>query len=113
MIKLITIDELRPGMFIHKLEVWWIKDQRIHNQMLITDPRQIATLRSEGIRQLWIDLDRSVQMPIVSPVTRAERPLLLMSSRSCVTSSTAAPTIVVFGSSCIVATPPVARPLRG
>lgn len=70
MIKLITIDELRPGMFIHKLEVWWIKDERIHNQMLITDPRQIATLRSEGIRQLWIDLDRSVQAPIATSIAK-------------------------------------------
>ncbi|MGC0905475.1 HD-GYP domain-containing protein [Pantoea agglomerans] len=70
MIKLITIDELRPGMFIHKLEVWWIKDQRIHNEMLITDPRQIAMLRTEGIRQLWIDLDRSVQAPIASTVAK-------------------------------------------
>jgi len=67
-IKLITIDELRPGMFIHKLEVWWVKDQRIHNQMLIADPRQIDLLRHEGIRQLWIDLDRSVQVPIAIPI---------------------------------------------
>ncbi|MEZ3500830.1 HD-GYP domain-containing protein [Pantoea sp. KPR_PJ] len=63
MIKEITVDELRPGMFIHKLEVWWLKDKRIRNQMLITDPRQIAMLRNEGIQQLWIDLNRSVQIP--------------------------------------------------
>ncbi|MGP4131234.1 HD-GYP domain-containing protein [Pantoea tagorei] len=63
MIKQITVDELRPGMFIHKLEVWWIKDKRIRNQMLVTDPRQIAMLRSEGIQRLWIDLNRSVPAP--------------------------------------------------
>ncbi len=63
MIKQITVDELRPGMFIHKLEVWWIKDKRIRNQMLVTDPRQIAMLRDEGIQRLWIDLNRSVQAP--------------------------------------------------
>jgi len=62
-IKQITVDELRPGMFIHKLEVWWIKDKRIRNQMLVTDPRQIAMLRNEGIQRLWIDLNRSVQAP--------------------------------------------------
>jgi len=62
-IKQITVDELRPGMFIHKLEVWWIKDKRIRNQMLVTDPRQIAMLRDEGIQRLWIDLNRSVQAP--------------------------------------------------
>lgn len=70
MIKLITVDELRPGMFIHKLEVWWIKDKRIRNQMLITDPRQIAMIRNEGIQQLWIDLDRSVQAPIAPVVAK-------------------------------------------
>ncbi|MGK3142574.1 HD-GYP domain-containing protein [Pantoea sp. C2G6] len=70
MIKLITVDELRPGMFIHKLEVWWIKDQRIHNQMLITDPRQIELLRQEGIRQLWIDLSRSIQAPLAPAVAK-------------------------------------------
>ncbi|ORM66976.1 HD-GYP domain-containing protein [Pantoea rwandensis] len=63
MIKLITVDELRQGMFIHKLEVWWLKDKRIRNQMLITDKRQIAMIRNEGIQQLWIDLNKSVQVP--------------------------------------------------
>ncbi len=63
MIKLITVDELQQGMFIHKLEVWWVKDKRIRNQMLITDKRQIAMIRNEGIMQLWIDLDKSVQAP--------------------------------------------------
>ena len=67
MLKQITVDELRPGMFIHKLEVWWIKDTRIHNQMLVTDPRQIEMLRKEGIQQLWIDLNKSVQAPAAPP----------------------------------------------
>ncbi|MBZ6386749.1 MULTISPECIES: HD-GYP domain-containing protein [Pantoea] len=67
MLKQITVDELRPGMFIHKLEVWWIKDTRIHNQMLVTDPRQIEMLRNEGIQQLWIDLNKSLQAPAAPP----------------------------------------------
>jgi len=54
-------------MFIHKLEVWWIKDTRIHNQMLVTDPRQIEMLRNEGIQQLWIDLNKSLQAPAAPP----------------------------------------------
>jgi putative nucleotidyltransferase with HDIG domain len=67
LLKQITVDELRPGMFIHKLEVWWIKDTRIHNQMLVTDPRQIEMLRNEGIQQLWIDLNKSLQAPAAPP----------------------------------------------
>ena len=68
MIKLISVDELQEGMFIHKLEVWWLKDRRIRNLMLITDRRQIAMIRSEGIRQVWIDLDKSVPIPHSQPV---------------------------------------------
>jgi len=67
-IKLISVDELQEGMFIHKLEVWWLKDRRIRNLMLITDRRQIAMIRSEGIRQVWIDLDKSVPIPCSQPV---------------------------------------------
>jgi len=67
-IKLISVDELQEGMFIHKLEVWWLKDLRIRNLMLITDQRQIAMIRSEGIRQVWIDLDKSVPIPRSLPV---------------------------------------------
>ncbi|MCE0492225.1 HD-GYP domain-containing protein [Pantoea sp. Mb-10] len=71
MIKLITVDELRQGMFIHKLEVWWIRDKRIRNQMLITDKSQIAMIRNEGIQQIWIDLDRTVQAPAVAEPRKA------------------------------------------
>jgi putative nucleotidyltransferase with HDIG domain len=67
-IKLISVDELQEGMFIHKLEVWWLKDLRIRNLMLITDQRQIAMIRSEGIRNVWIDLDKSVPIPRSLPV---------------------------------------------
>lgn len=74
MIKQITVDELRPGMFIHKLEVWWIKDKRIRNQMLVTDPRQIAMLRNEGIQRLWIDLNRSVQTPVAPSAAKKPVP---------------------------------------
>lgn len=73
MIKLITVDELRQGMFIHKLEVWWLKDKRIRNQMLITDKRQIAMIRNEGIQQVWIDLAKSVQAP-ATPAPKKEIP---------------------------------------
>nr|WP_255463837.1 HD-GYP domain-containing protein [Pantoea formicae] len=68
---MITVDELRQGMFIHKLEVWWIKDKRIRNQMLITDKRQIAMIRNEGIQQLWIDLNQSVQAPAKATAKKA------------------------------------------
>lgn len=74
MIKLIAVGELRLGMFIHKLDVWWMKDKRIRNQMLITDPHQIITLRNEGIQSIWIDLDKSVQAPLAPAVEKKAIP---------------------------------------
>ncbi|MCU7367222.1 HD-GYP domain-containing protein [Pantoea sp. BS_4] len=71
MIKLITIDELKTGMFVHKLEVWWFKDKRIRNQMLITDPQQVAMFRREGIQRLWIDEEKSISSPPPEPVHTA------------------------------------------
>jgi len=73
-IKLIAVGELRLGMFIHKLDVWWMKDKRIRNQMLITDPHQIITLRNEGIQSIWIDLDKSVQAPLAPAVEKKAIP---------------------------------------
>nr|WP_257469527.1 HD-GYP domain-containing protein [Pantoea allii] len=66
-IKLITIDELKPGMFVHKLEVWWFKDKRIRNQMLITDQRQVLMFRHEGIERLWIDMEKSISLTPSAP----------------------------------------------
>jgi putative nucleotidyltransferase with HDIG domain len=73
-IKLIAVGELRLGMFIHKLDVWWMKDKRIRNQMLITDPHQIITLHNEGIQSIWIDLDKSVQAPLAPAVEKKAIP---------------------------------------
>lgn len=63
MIKLIPVDELRPGMFVHRLEGWWLQDKRIGDRRLISDPRQIARIQAQGIRHLWIDLDKTVPLP--------------------------------------------------
>ncbi|PPS59000.1 hypothetical protein CRX72_27805 [Pantoea sp. BRM17] len=56
--------------YLHSMAVCglWLKDRRIRNLMLITDRRQIAMIRSEGIRQVWIDLDKSVPIPHSQPV---------------------------------------------
>jgi putative nucleotidyltransferase with HDIG domain len=59
-IKLIPVSELLPGMFLHKLEVFWVHDSRVRNQMLLTDPRQIAAIKESGIEKVWIDLAKSV-----------------------------------------------------
>lgn len=60
MIKLIPVSELLPGMFLHKLEVFWVQDSLVRNQMLLTDPRQIQAIKTSGTENVWIDLSKSV-----------------------------------------------------
>ncbi len=74
MIKLISVDELRPGMFIHRLDVWWLKEKGASGQTLIGDLRQISRIQAQGIRHLWIDLDKTVPPPASLPPQRKSQP---------------------------------------
>ncbi len=61
MIKLIPTQELQLGMYVHKLEVFWLKHPLIRNRMLLTDPRQLSAIADCGIKQVWIDLAKGVR----------------------------------------------------
>lgn len=58
MIIKVQVRELRIGMFVHKLEVFWLKDPLVHNAMLLTTEQQIQTIVAKGINDVWIDLDK-------------------------------------------------------
>ncbi|EXU76193.1 HD-GYP domain-containing protein [Erwinia papayae] len=58
MIIKVQTDELRTGMYVHKLEVFWLKDPLVHNDMLLTTEQQIHTIAANGIQAVWIDLDK-------------------------------------------------------
>lgn len=58
MILQIPIHELRTGMYVHKLEVFWLKHSLVHNDMLLTTQQQIESIAESGIQEIWIDLDK-------------------------------------------------------
>lgn len=76
MIKLIPTQELQLGMYIHKLEVFWVKHPLVRNQLLLTDPRQIAAIAEYGIKQVWVDLAKSV-LPKPASEVKASTSLLV------------------------------------
>ncbi|KGT90530.1 RpfG [Erwinia typographi] len=58
MIRRIPVQELRIGMYVHKLEVFWLKHPLVHNHMLLTADRQIQVIAENGIKEVWIDLSK-------------------------------------------------------
>ncbi|MBD8161261.1 HD-GYP domain-containing protein [Erwinia persicina] len=58
MIISIAVNELQTGMFLHKLDVFWLKHPLVHNEMLLTETRQVRAIQESGVREVWIDLSR-------------------------------------------------------
>ncbi|MFU9135966.1 HD-GYP domain-containing protein [Erwinia tasmaniensis] len=69
MIRRIGIEALRTGMYVHKLEVFWLKHPLVRNDMLLTSEQQIQIIMENGIKEVWIDLDKG-RAPDVAPSTK-------------------------------------------
>ena len=52
--KRISIDELRPGMQIEKLDRSWLATPFLRHKMTITSHEQIAQLKASGVRTLMV-----------------------------------------------------------
>lgn len=58
MIISIAVNELQMGMYLYKLDVFWLKHPLVHNQMLLSDALQIQAIQESDVREVWIDLSR-------------------------------------------------------
>ena len=54
----ITISQLRPGMFIHELDIPWIKSPFLRHRRKIKSNNDIILLKQAGVKELHIDLTR-------------------------------------------------------
>lgn len=55
MIKKISIDQLKPGMFIHDLNCGWLDHPFLKKKFHLQDDATIDKIRKLGIRELYID----------------------------------------------------------
>nr|MBF0222357.1 HD-GYP domain-containing protein [Desulfobulbaceae bacterium] len=62
MIKKITINQLRPGIFVHDFNCDKSTSNRILNPTLIKDAKIIEILRSWGIKEVYIDTERGLDV---------------------------------------------------
>ena len=64
MIKMIPVSDLQLGMYVHKLDVFWIKHQRLNNGFLLTKPEELAEIIQNGNKQVWIDLNKGEDLAV-------------------------------------------------
>lgn len=61
-IKKILVEELKPGMFVADFNCGWFEHPFFANTLLIKTPADIKKIREHGIRELYIDTARGLDM---------------------------------------------------
>ena len=68
--KRVSVDQLKPGMFIHDLGTDWMSHGFLRSQFALKNEAQIEKIRASGVRELYIDVARGLD--IEDAPTRAE-----------------------------------------
>jgi len=63
MIKRIPVNELKLGMFVHELHGSWLKHPFWKSKFLLKDAGDLMLLKTCGIAEVSIDLDKSISEP--------------------------------------------------
>ena len=63
MIKKISIDQLKPGMFVHDLNVDWMAHPFLRQRFAVQDDAAVSKIRAAGIRDLYVDTSRGSDVP--------------------------------------------------
>jgi HD-GYP domain-containing protein (c-di-GMP phosphodiesterase class II) len=62
MLKTISADQLKVGMYIHELDCSWIDHPFARNQFKISDPSDIKKISAAGIKTLKIDTEKGLDV---------------------------------------------------
>jgi HD-GYP domain-containing protein (c-di-GMP phosphodiesterase class II) len=74
MIKKINVKALKPGMYIHDMNCGWLDHPFLSNSMKVKNRQIIEKIISTGIREVYIDTKRGLDVanaPTKTEVTRA------------------------------------------
>jgi putative nucleotidyltransferase with HDIG domain len=71
MIKKISCTQLQPGMYIHDLNCGWMAHPFVRRRFLLTDPATLAQIRNCGVKELYIDIAKGLDLPD-APTTEAQ-----------------------------------------
>jgi putative nucleotidyltransferase with HDIG domain len=62
-LKRISVTELLEGMYIHELCGSWMEHPFWKTRFLLSNPRDLQRIRDSGIRELWIDTGKGLDLP--------------------------------------------------
>lgn len=73
-IKRISVDQLRPGMYVHDLNCGWMEHGFVLPRFAVRDQATIARIVKNGIKELYIDVGRGVDVreAVTAPEVNAE-----------------------------------------
>jgi HD-GYP domain-containing protein (c-di-GMP phosphodiesterase class II) len=63
MLKKIGVEHLRIGMHIHELCGSWMEHPFWRTKFIVTDPKDIRDIIDSGIKEVWIDVEKGVDVP--------------------------------------------------
>ena len=56
----LPIDQLKPGMYVTKIDIPWIRSPFLLHHRLIRDKEDIEALKGAGVKEVWIDPSKSI-----------------------------------------------------
>lgn len=62
MIKLIPIEQLQPGMYIHDLNCGWIEHNFVRSRFAVKDASTVVQVRATGVHEIYIDTTRGLDV---------------------------------------------------
>lgn len=71
-LKAVSIDQLRIGMYVTKLDIAWLDSPFLSHSRLIRQAEDITALRAAGVKKLVIDLQRGAALEEEMPSTPEE-----------------------------------------
>ena len=66
MLKKIGVEHLRAGMHIHELCGSWMEHPFWRTKFVITDPNDIRLIIESGIKEVWIDVKKGIDVPVAA-----------------------------------------------
>ena len=71
MIKLISLDRLQAGMYVHDLNCGWLQHGFVRNRFLVASADDVRKIREIGVAEIYVDTRRGLD-PDTLPVPEAE-----------------------------------------
>lgn len=62
MIKLIPVEKLQPGMYIHDLNCGWMEHNFLRNRFAVNSAETVDKVRALGVHEIYIDTERGLDV---------------------------------------------------